>query len=125
MPREEVRALYEKAEARDSYCCFPNKLEDIEVLRDCMEVLPDASYAPYYLGNLYYDKRRYKEAAGLWERSAGKNPDLPTVWRNLSLAYYNHMDEPDKALDAIEKAFALDPSDSRVFLEMDQLYKKL
>ncbi|EEQ60645.1 tetratricopeptide repeat protein [Clostridiales bacterium 1_7_47FAA] len=125
MPIEEVRALYQKAEARDSYCCFPNKLEDIEVLRDCMEVLPDASYAPYYLGNLYYDKRQYEEAAGLWERSAGKNPDFPTVWRNLSLAYYNHMDEPDKALAAIEKAFALDPTDSRVFLEMDQLHKKL
>ena len=125
MPIEDVRTLYQKAEARDSYCCFPNKLEDIEVLRDCMEVLPDASYAPYYLGNLYYDKRQYEEAAGLWERSAGKNPDFPTVWRNLSLVYYNHMDEPDKALAAIEKAFTLDPSDSRVFLEMDQLHKKL
>ena len=72
MPIEDVRTLYQKAEARDSYCCFPNKLEDIEVLRDCMEVLPDASYAPYYLGNLYYDKRQYEEAAGLWERAQGR-----------------------------------------------------
>lgn len=122
---EEVRALYQKAEAEDSYCCFPNKLEDIEVLRDCMEVLSDASFAPYYLGNLYYDKKQYENAVAMWEMSAGRNPQFPTVWRNLSLAYYNHMGETVKAREAIEKAFALDETDSRVFLEMDQLYKKL
>lgn len=122
---EAVRALYKKAEAEDSYCCFPNKLEDIEVLKDCLETLPDASFAPYYLGNLSYDKKQYETAVRLWEMSAERNPEFPTVWRNLSLAYYNHMDEPEKAQNAIEKAFALDETDSRVFLEMDQLYKKL
>lgn len=125
LPADEVRALYQKAEESDSYCCFPNKLEDIEVLKDCMEVLENASYAPYYLGNLYYDRKQYKKAAELWEQSAENNPDFPTVWRNLSLAYYNHMGEPEKALESIERAFSLDPSDSRVFLEMDQLHKKL
>lgn len=125
MALDEVKALYREAEAQDPYCCFPNKLEDIEVLKDCLEVLQDASYAPYYLGNLYYDKKQYKAAVDLWELSAKNNSGFPTVWRNLSLAYYNHMDEQRKAREAIERAFSLDPSDSRVFLEMDQLYKKL
>lgn len=125
MAKEAVRELYRRAEAEDSYCCFPNKQEDIAVLEDCLEVLPEAAYAAYYLGNLYYDRKQYERAEALWERSARHNPEFPTVWRNLSLAYYNHTGKPEKAKEAIEKAFALDTTDSRVFLEMDQLYKKI
>jgi tetratricopeptide (TPR) repeat protein len=125
MAQNEVRKLYQRAEAEDSYCCFPNKLEDIDVLKDCMEVHKEASYAPYYLGNLYYDKKQYEKAVSLWELSAERNSEFPTVWRNLSLAYYNHMDCQEKAKISIEKAFTLDLTDSRVFLEMDQLHKKL
>ena len=44
--------------------------------------------------------------------------------RNLSIAYYNKQKDPEKAVASMEKAFALDPADSRVFLELDQLYKK-
>lgn len=121
----EIKGLYEEAERADSYCCFPNKLEDIAVLLDCIKTVKTASYAPYYLGDLYYDKKQYKAAVQYWEMSAANQEDFPTVWRNLSLAYYNHMDRPQEAKAAMEKAFALDPNDSRVFLEMDQLYKKL
>lgn len=121
----DVKALYRSAEATDSYCCFPNKLEDIIVLEDCLETLPEGSFAPYYLGNLYYDKKQYEKATALWELSAKLNPKFPTVWRNLSLAYYNHMERQDEAKTVIEKAFALDTTDSRIFLEMDQLYKKI
>lgn len=122
---EEVGELYQKAEMEDSYCCFPNKLEDIAVLKDCLETLSDCSFAPYYLGNLYYDKKQYEAAVNLWELSAERNPEFPTVWRNLSLAYYNHMEKKAEAKEAIEKAFLLDTQDSRIFLEMDQLYKKI
>lgn len=117
--------LYQEAEQADSFYCFPNRLEDIAVLKDCMDILQGASFAPYYLGNLYYDKKQYEAAVQCWEQSAGNRTDFPTVWRNLSLAYYNHMEKPLSARSAIEKAFELDDTDSRVFLEMDQLYKKL
>lgn len=117
--------LYQEAEQADSFYCFPNRLEDIAVLKDCMDILQGASFAPYYLGNLYYDKKQYEAAVQCWEQSAGNRADFPTVWRNLSLAYYNHMEKPLSARSAIEKAFELDDTDSRVFLEMDQLYKKL
>ena len=32
---------------------------------------------------------------------------------------------PEKAKEVLEKAFALDTTDARIFLELDQLYKKL
>ncbi len=123
-PQEAVIRQYRLAEQTDSYCCFPNRLEDIAVLSDCMACVSGASYAPYYLGNLYYDKKQYAKAVECWEKSAENNNTFATVFRNLSLAYYNHMDKKAESRDAMEKAFSLDPTDSRVFFERDQLCKK-
>jgi tetratricopeptide (TPR) repeat protein len=41
------------------------------------------------------------------------------------LAYYNKVKNPQLAKAAMEKAFALNPEDVRILLELDQLYKKL
>lgn len=43
----------------------------------------------------------------------------------LSLAYYNKCNNREKAVAALEKAFALDNTDARILMELDQLYKKL
>ena len=104
--------------------CFPNKLEDIAVLSYAIEK-HDAAMANYYLGNLYYDKLQWEKSIALWEVAREKCPSFPTVYRNLSLAYYNKKKDKAAAREAMEKAFALDTSDVRVFLELDQLYKKL
>lgn len=112
----------EKAENSSSLYCFPNRLEDMEVLRQAAE--DGGLYAAYYLGNLLYDKGRWQEAVELWESCAWLLP-LPTVHRNLSLAYYNKRRDEEKALESMEKAFSMDPTDARVFFERDQLYKAL
>lgn len=110
------------AESASSLYCFPNRLEDIAVLKKAAE--DGGSYAAYYLGNLFYDKGRWEEAVSLWESCAGRIL-LPTVYRNLSLAYYNKLHDADRAKAAMEKAFEMDSSDARVFFELDQLYKLL
>lgn len=104
--------------------CFPNKMEDVPVLRYAARRY-DAGMAAYYLGNLFFDKLQWQEAVGLWEKAAAQYPDFPTVYRNLSLAYFNKTGDREAAKREMEKAFALDTTDVRVFLEMDQLYKKL
>jgi tetratricopeptide (TPR) repeat protein len=81
--------------------------------------------AYYYLGNLFYDKKQYMAATKLWEKSRELNNTFPTVHRNLALSYYNKMGDAKQARVALEKAFELDTTDARVFLELDQLYKKL
>ena len=116
---------YAKAEAACPYCCFPNRLEDIHALTAAMENNPDGARAPYYLGCLYYDKRQYDAAVECWERSAQADPQFPTVWRNLALAYCNKHDNAEKALECMERAFSLDTTDSRIFMELDQLYKRM
>lgn len=123
--RDRAVILCKKASARDPKYCFPNRLEAILALRNAMTVNPNDARAPYYLGNLYYDKRQYDLALEAWEKSSELDPSFPTVWRNLALAYYNKRNDAGKALSSLEKAFSLDTSDSRVLMELDQLYKKL
>lgn len=104
---------------------FPNRLEAILTLRAALEINPNDAYANHYLGNLFYDKRQYDLAQNYWEEAARLNPSFPTAWRNLALVYFNKRNDPDKAVKAMEKAFSLDATDSRVLMELDQLYKKL
>ena len=117
---------YEKAAAASSDYCFPNRLEDAEILGSLV-LLPFAEDArlPYYLGCLYYDKRQYDVAVENWELSAKLDPKFPTVWRNLALARFNKQDRQEEALEYMERAFHLDETDSRILMELDQLYKRL
>lgn len=119
-----IANLLTQAESCRPDYCFPNKLEDIAVLRFAIQRGCRAK-APYYLGCLYYDKLQWQESVELWEMSARADDTFPTVHRNLALAYYNKCREPEKARQELEKAFALNPSDVRIFLELDQLHKKL
>lgn len=120
-----AREEYARAEAASPLYCFPNKLEDLIVLENAVRCYPEGAKAYYYLGCLYYDKLQFEKAIDLWEKSEVLDDSFPTVHRNLALAYYNKQKRPEKAKKELEKAFALDKTDARVFFELDQLYKKL
>ncbi len=122
---EEAKRLYGQAEQTDSYCCFPNRLEDVNVLESAKRMNPEGAKAPYYLGCLYYAARQYEPAMENWELSARLDPTFPTVWRNLALGLFNKQDRQQEGLEYMEKAFSLDESDDRVLMELDQLYKRL
>ncbi|MBO4658527.1 MAG: DUF5107 domain-containing protein [Prevotella sp.] len=122
---DEEKALYQQAEKTDSYCCFPNRLEDVVVLNMAKRVNPEGAKAPYYLGCLYYAARQYDLAIDNWECSAKLDPKFPTVWRNLALARFNKQGREQEALEYMERAFHLDENDDRVLMELDQLYKRL
>jgi tetratricopeptide (TPR) repeat protein len=100
-------------------------VEDIAVLQFAAATNERDARAPYYLGNLWYDKRQYSEAIDCWSLAALRDPAFPTVFRNLGLAWFNKRGSAEKALQYYEKAFALDPADARVLMELDQLYKRL
>lgn len=121
---EEALVYFRRAAAASPDYCFPNRLEDVLVLRMATALNPHDAKAPYYLGNFFYDKRQYPEAIANWEQSVALADDFPTVHRNLALAYHNKENNPSKALQSLEKAFSLDDSDARVLMELDQLYKK-
>ncbi|BBE19497.1 DUF5107 domain-containing protein [Aquipluma nitroreducens] len=105
--------------------CFPNQIEAVIVLEWAKQQNPADSKAPYYLGNFWYNARQYDDAVTNWELSAKLNDGFATVHRNLSLAYFNKQNQSQKALAELEKAFGLDETDSRILMELDQLYKRL
>lgn len=120
---EEAVSVAEIAERQSPDYCFPNTLEAILAFQLVIELIGKAPKALYYLGNLWYDKRQYAEAVAAWEKSIGQDAEFPTVFRNLSLAYFNKLNRKQEAVDLLEKAFRLDTEDARILMELDQLYK--
>jgi tetratricopeptide (TPR) repeat protein len=103
--------------------CFPSKIEDVIVLQSAVAHRPNDHRALYYLGNFWYANDQHQEAIACWEQSVSVYPDFATVNRNLSLAHHNKLHDVAKAMQFMEKAFALDNSDARILMELDQLYK--
>ena len=116
--------LQEAAKACPDYC-FPNQPEAVVVLEWAKKQNQNDAKAPYYLGNFWYNARQYDDAVVNWELSAKLDDSFPTVHRNLALAYFNKQNEPEKAVAELENAFTLDQTDSRILMELDQLYKRL
>lgn len=104
--------------------CFPNSLFDLSVLLHTIRKNPSDSKAHYYLGNLYYDKKRAEDAIHHWEVSIDLEDQFATAHRNLALAYYNKRNNEEASLQSLNRAFECDPNDARVFYELDQLLKK-
>lgn len=123
--QESALHYYRRAAEVNPDYCFPNRLDTIAVLRHAMERNPQDARAPYYLGNLFYDKKRYDEAIGLWERSRDIDARFPIVHRNLGLAYYNIERGPEKARRAFQQAFKVDVQNARLLYELDQLEKRV
>ncbi|WP_173820298.1 DUF5107 domain-containing protein [Niastella vici] len=117
--------FFAKGAQVDPRGCFPNRLEEIAILQLASSLNPTDARAPYYLGNLWYDKRQYDEAIEAWETSVQRDASFPTAFRNLGIAYFNKRNDPAKAVNFYEVAFSLDTSDARVLMELDQLYKRL
>jgi len=119
------RRHFERASAIASDYCFPARLEEIAILEAAMDASPRDARAPYYLGNLLYDRRRHQEAIAQWEKSARLDPEFSIIWRNLGIGYFNIRRQPAKARAAYEKAFRVNQGDSRLLYERDQLWKRL
>jgi tetratricopeptide (TPR) repeat protein len=105
--------------------CFPARLEEIAVLEAARRARPEDARAPYYLGNLFYDRRRHEEAISLWEQSVKRDPSYSLAWRNLGIGYFNIRQQPGKARKAYERACEAEPESGRLWFERDQLWKRL
>ncbi|HZZ39591.1 MAG TPA: DUF5107 domain-containing protein [Acidobacteriaceae bacterium] len=118
-------ALYAQAAVADSTYVFPGRLDEMRILEAAITANPADARASYYIGNFLYDRRRYGEAIARWERAAALEPNFPTVWRNLGIAFYNVEHDPQKSREAFRLARAAAPQDARILYEEDQLRKRL
>jgi tetratricopeptide (TPR) repeat protein len=117
--------IYRQAAEVDPSYCFPSRLEEILLLERAMSANPEDAHAPYFLGNLLYDRRRHEDAISQWEASVQREPEFATVWRNLGIAYFNIRHDEARALDAFDRAHTVDANDARILYERDQLWKRV
>lgn len=115
----------QKASAVPPDHCFPNRIESLLALEKAVEITAGDYSAHYYLGNLWYDKRQYDMAIRHWETALSYNPHFPAALRNLAIAVFNRLKQPERALGLLESAFRLDSESARLFYELDQLRKLL
>ena len=122
---DELAHLYAvNAEAASPRYCFPARLEEMIVLEDAIRRDGARPKAQYYLGNLYYDKRRYNEAIACWHRSVEMDGSFSIPWRNLGIAEFNVLHNPEAASRMYANAFAANSNDARLLYEWDQLKKR-
>ena len=121
----QAEKMYQKAQGMPSDYCFPNRLEEVVVLQAARARRVQDAQAPYYLGNFWYAARQYHEAQSCWEASVRLDDTHAIAHRNLALLYFNKTDRKEQARLHLERAFRLDPTEARLLMELDQLYKKI
>jgi tetratricopeptide (TPR) repeat protein len=122
---EVARSYFSKAGAQKPDFGFTNRLEEVLALQRALEINPQDCRAHYFLGNFYYAYRQHQLAVTHWERAADLEDDNSITYRNLALAYFNKLYQPEKALQFLEQAFRQDQGSARLLMELDQLYKRL
>jgi tetratricopeptide (TPR) repeat protein len=121
----EAETYWQKASLASPLYCFPSRLEEMLVLERAIERNQHDAKASYYLGNFYYDRKRYADAIACWRASVAVDPGFSIPWRNLGIAEYNIRHDPEAALAAYRKAIECNPYDARLLYECDQLKKRM
>jgi tetratricopeptide (TPR) repeat protein len=122
--QSEAASYWADAANASSDYCFPARIEEMIVLEAALAANRSDARAHYYLGNLFYDKKRYDEAIRAWETSVKLQPSFAIPWRNLGIAYFNVRKDAARAREAYESAFKANPADARLLYEFDQLRKR-
>ena len=121
---ENSRRFAREAQAASPDYCFPCRIEEMIVLESAIQLDPSLARAHYYLGNLYYDKRRYEDAIRCWRQAVELDETFSIPFRNLGIAEFNINRNPKAANEMYARAFAIAPNDARVLYEWDQLNKR-
>ena len=118
-------ATLKKARAMSPDYCFPSRLHDQLVLEWALEQDGADRNAAYGLGNYLFDKKRHEDAIACWETAQVADPSFATISRNLGIAYWNVRCDGEAARSSYFRALRNDPTDARLFAELDQLRCKL
>ena len=112
------------AEEMDTPYCFPYTRMDMTVLEWVTE-MRDCPSAAYYLGCIYYDRKRYEDAAENFERCVAQNSRHGAAWRNLALYCFDKAGKPERARMCMELSLLAKREDPRLLFEYQQLLKNM
>ena len=99
---------------------FPNRPEDLEVLRTAARLNSQDATAHYLLGTLYFSRGLTREALSEWEQARMLNPQIPVLHASLGRALLREEDDPEKALSVFQEGLRADPANIELYTGMDQ-----
>jgi tetratricopeptide (TPR) repeat protein len=105
-------------------CYNISDLEKAETLfLDLINNHPEVSEGNYYLGLLYAEQKKYKEAAEILEQATVRRGVNPRIYYNLGLIY-QYLGIPGKAESSLLKAYSLSPDEFDVLYALADFYIK-
>ena len=98
-----------------------NEAEDLFL--DLIKNHPEYTEGNYFLGLLYAEQKRYKEAADNLEIAATKSNSNARIYYNLGLLY-QYLNNFAKAEESLLKAYSLVPNDFDIIYALADFYIK-
>jgi len=117
--------LFSKAAGGSLVYANPHRVEELQALEAAVAANPKDAHAQHLLGNVLYGLGRREDGLAHWKQAVALDDTLALSWRNIGYAEHQ-LNDDDRAADAAyRRAFAIDPSDARVLLELDQNAERL
>jgi len=116
----EMKREYDIGNSKNIDYVFPHRLIEEKILRDVRK-FTKSSKSSYYIGNLLFYLKRFKEAIEFWKGAKREGLHHPILHRNLGYAYFTIYRNVKKALKEYEEAIKLDPLNYRLYLEYDDV----
>ena len=118
-------ALFAKGQAGSLVYTNPHRVEELVALEAAAAADPKDAHARHLLGNVLYGLGRRDDGLAQWKQAVALDEKLALSWRNIAWAERQLHQDDRAAAEAYRKAFAIDPSDARVLLELDQTAERL
>ena len=118
---KQSRKYLKKAAGLSPYLVFPFRQESIPVFQWAIDTQPDDWKARYYLGLIYWGKRRYEEASTLFD-ACGQQPDYAPFY--IARSFLNKDMDTAQILADVERAHTLDPNDWKNWHHLIGAYNK-
>ena len=131
-----AKAAYEAAAAMATDYCFPNRLEEEEVLKMAAAAAPESANTWYYLGCDEWNHDRKDAALADWRKAVGLSPSHALALRCIGFGlshpgtYFTNTGIPSgvpsrEAYDCYMKSLEADPGNFRTLDEAGKLAEKL
>ena len=113
-------ADFTAAAAMPTAYVFPNRPEELEVLRRAIAANPKDASARFLLGSLYMTGGMVEQALAEWESARQIRPGIPTLLRSMGYATLASHGSLERALELFTEGARLDASNASVYLGLEQ-----
>ena len=118
-------ALFARGKAGTLVYTNPHRVEELVALEAAAAADAKDAHARHLLGNVLYGLGRRDDGLVQWKQAVALDDTLALSWRNIAWAERQLHEDDRASAEAYRKAFAIDPSDARVLLELDQTAERL